>query len=1562
MFKLLLIFVLINVRCQAHLQREHTLNTALEQTTSLFEKLRSDYASESLSSDVLDKINGEVAEHVRNVSEGILSRRKRGLSEDFNKGIDMLIGFRDFSQLNFGDAKDVEFFSLQSDHALIWFAVILDHSKISLYQINDGAIYLVTTYPLTSGTQVTVNSCSYGALLIIQNQDGSILVLRFTKANESYYLYPIQDFESNDITHLTIWHGMNKLYLGVASRSNILIYIWFGDYFDLAQVINHGAERLIPFYSKGFMYLAATGPATLIFKYYLQYNQFAVKQKLPSSRDVSSFQITEGHFSEHFLCLSTESVVVVYKEIRDRFVPFQRISARSTVPMISKKAILLLSLRDDTMLSYQYDGWRFVKLDVKLPGVRQFRQVALQGKELLLVTYKNNTWSLKQPLWTTKQSYKDLQEEIRVWNIDAIKAAQRTVKEIPDAEQPIRILKGHIDQLFVRNVNEHNSEALRNVSKQYKRLVSKLQEQKAILSNKFHSGKLTLTSFHAKKIRVNCKPKCKVSRLDVKGNPGLLSKLKKKSDQNEKLTSKAANVKEMKNWKCPLVSLPIEDIIVGESINGISLDDLQKNALKVIGDQEVSGEHRFARINVTNALVPLDIASNLTKQEVHAKEIRVKELIFTDGGSLLPLNGSPTTITGSLIASEVKVKGNISLQRTLSGRLRDSLLRSTIPESLTLNGDIVLKEATIEDLRAEELIASKAGSVRDILSNAISLRGNVPVSLTLSSEKMKWSNVTIHGPQTWITANSQNEVAISGRKHFLRNVEITKSSYGNLILPGIETPLCGTTVIAPEIKTTTLAVNNITVNRLNSTRAFGNLGANDSALPFKPINLSTDRFYLNVTVKNISAEHVDNVDLPELIRLANSWTKPNVLKASIKATDLVIDTLRLPAQFRIELPKVVGNIISEQNLRAGSINNINVVDFLANAIKLEDMISLGNITFRNGLQVKHIHASQLPLNLSKKGGENNLHRKRISGELKANAISLPYSFAFAENEAPPNIVVKGSATFSSEPTVRKANKVDLAELFPKIWMSTSAAHLYGKNLHFANVSVEGNVTLNNPSSTLNLHSWRNISARVLSKTKPQKIVAHATLGKVETPFITGSNDSTIQSSVSDFNDVFENALLRDKDQEVKAKWSFSKLKVLGKLHAQRKINDMDLKTDVLRHDSEETVVTGKKTVEILTAENLNGLHFNKWARNALTEKNGPGPIIIKGRKSFNTVSINTMNVSGTVMRHKIEEALLKSANQTISGQKEIQGPMNASELVVDGLVNDVNLTNVMNQQVRKEKPLQRLKAPIEFQSALKIAGNLTINGSYGGAELKDFYKSYLNVDPIAEKMRKYSRAGETIGAALRNQAVYINKLELVSDTNATFNRNVTLETGQCRVENSSKLCASENVVNIILKSDKSDFILLKSISLGEDEFIVWIKFDSVSIYLFNRVEKILSHLKDLHIPKILDAFAESVSQSLWIVLRLTSHTLVLHYQLWGDFQEYALPATEVFAVSRAPNEQLLLLLSDGVWSLEGLASPQHIVDIPLKENVEAFSNGLDYYVKCTSGSNSTLMKARYAGK
>lgn len=82
-------------------------------------------------------------------------------------------------------------------------------------------------------------------------------------------------------------------------------------------------------------------------------------------------------------------------------------------------------------------------------------------------------------------------------------------------------------------------------------------------------------------------------------------------------------------------------------------------------------------------------------------------------------------------------------------------------------------------------------------------------------------------------------------------------------------------------------------------------------------------------------------------------------------------------------------------------------------------------------------------------------------------------------------------------------------------------------------------------STLNVETWRNISKRVLSKTKSQEISHPAFLGDVEVPFVVGSNVSRLMSSVPDLNDIFENSLLKNKNQQVKAKWMFDTLKILG---------------------------------------------------------------------------------------------------------------------------------------------------------------------------------------------------------------------------------------------------------------------------------------------------------------------------------------------------------------------------------------------------------------------------------
>lgn len=98
---------------------------------------------------------------------------------------------------------------------------------------------------------------------------------------------------------------------------------------------------------------------------------------------------------------------------------------------------------------------------------------------------------------------------------------------------------------------------------------------------------------HAKKIQIKCKTNCKFNRLYVKKNHNFLFKLIIPKNKNQLLDFKELNIKEIKNWKCPFLSLAIKDIIIHKLINGISLNYLQKNALKIINDQEVFGNTFF---------------------------------------------------------------------------------------------------------------------------------------------------------------------------------------------------------------------------------------------------------------------------------------------------------------------------------------------------------------------------------------------------------------------------------------------------------------------------------------------------------------------------------------------------------------------------------------------------------------------------------------------------------------------------------------------------------------------------------------------------------------------------------------------------------------------------------------------------------------------------------------------------------------------------------------------------------------------------------------------------------
>lgn len=119
------------------------------------------------------------------------------------------------------------------------------------------------------------------------------------------------------------------------------------------------------------------------------------------------------------------------------------------------------------------------------------------------------------------------------------------------------------------------------------------------------------------------------------------------------------------------------------------------------------------------------------------------------------------------------------------------------------------------------------------------------------------------------------------------------------------------------------------------------------------------------------------------------------------------------------------------------------------------------------------------------------------------------------------------------------------------------------------------------------------------------------------------------------------------------------------------------------------------------------------------------------------------------MGRNIDDALLKFGNQTLSGTKRIQGELNAPSLIIDGTVNDVNLTELTNEQLKKHEAVQTIESELDFRNNLEIHGNITIGGLYEKIDLANI-SGQNNID-ILKKMTEVLALTEDITTALQSK-------------------------------------------------------------------------------------------------------------------------------------------------------------------------------------------------------------------
>lgn len=125
------------------------------------------------------------------------------------------------------------------------------------------------------------------------------------------------------------------------------------------------------------------------------------------------------------------------------------------------------------------------------------------------------------------------------------------------------------------------------------------------------------------------------------------------------------------------------------------------------------------------------------------------------------------------------------------------------------------------------------------------------------------------------------------------------------------------------------------------------------------------------------------------------------------------------------------------------------------------------------------------------------------------------------------------------------------------------------------------------------------------------------------------------------------------------------------------------------------------------------------------------------------------------MGKKIEKCLMKYGDQVITAPKVIQGSLQAPKIIVKGLINGMNFSDVALNQLTKNASLQTIKSDVIFTGNLHVLGNITIRNLQGVdvQNTKSFDESFTPLMNAVDYLKPYAAA---------IQAVYKSKFCLQS--------------------------------------------------------------------------------------------------------------------------------------------------------------------------------------------------------
>ncbi|CAN8006040.1 unnamed protein product [Ixodes hexagonus] len=185
-------------------------------------------------------------------------------------------------------------------------------------------------------------------------------------------------------------------------------------------------------------------------------------------------------------------------------------------------------------------------------------------------------------------------------------------------------------------------------------------------------------------------------------------------------------------------------------------------------------------------------------------------------------------------------------------------------------------------------------------------------------------------------------------------------------------------------------------------------------------------------------------------------------------------------------------------------------------------------------------------------------------------------------------------------------------------------------------------------------------------------------------------------------------------------------------------------------------VTVRNALTMPESARLQGVDIDAWAKNAVF--NDGREYVVKGRKVFNSLNVADSLVRGTLDGVKVSrtELLLATGEQVIAGKKIFRNGMTVADLQV-GFLNGVNLHEFIRMAMLKSRN-NTVTAPKRFVGGFRVATLHTLGkvGNVSLQELKLKTRSMENIQALVMHLQQQKNRIDELDLAFKQQAVFVS--------------------------------------------------------------------------------------------------------------------------------------------------------------------------------------------------------------